>query len=206
MGCAGTVQMCHQVLVKLCWLHLAQEGLAVLSNLRLSSTSPGASGSRGFFWHRFVTGWIMLVGDNLSHIPAHLSEGLEFRIYRCLSLCIKHVELHVLSLPSFLSFWEHLAAVAASTSCLCYHRGLIRAQPAGEHCSRGADLPGEAAPRCPRPSTLLRVLTSPLYSWGRRLPGLQVPRVHFSITPSVFLGDKYSIMKELVVTELKYGA
>lgn len=141
MGCAGTVQMCHQVLVKPCWLHLAQEGLAVLSNLRLSSTSPGASGSRGFFWHRFVTSWITLVGDNLSHIPAHLSEGLELRIYRCLSLCIKDIELHVLSLPSFLSFWEHLAAVAASTSCLCYHRGLIRAQPAREHCSCGADGP-----------------------------------------------------------------
>lgn len=133
--------MCHQVLVKLCWLHLAQEGLAVLSNLRLSSTSPGATGSRGFFWHRFVTSWITSVGDNLSHIPAHLSEGLELRIYRCLSLCIKDVELRVLSLPSLLYFWEHLAAVAASTSCLCYHWGLIRAQPAGEHCSCGADGP-----------------------------------------------------------------
>lgn len=75
MGCAGTVQMCHQVLVKLCWLQLAQEGLAVLSNLRLSSTSPGATGTRGFFWHRFVTSWITLVGDSLSHIPSHLSEG-----------------------------------------------------------------------------------------------------------------------------------
>lgn len=103
--------------VGLCWPQLAQEGFAGPGTSRLSSTSPGATGTGGFFWHRFVTGWITSVGDSLSYIPSYLSEGLELRIYWCLSLCIKHdVEVCVLSLPSFLSFWEHLAAVTASTA------------------------------------------------------------------------------------------